>query len=203
MADDSPRTRRQAERSDAIPRSDAESASGPWPGKGGGPGGLPGFPDTEGPPRLATYALQPPSYFQPPGASTIRLQGRQDAQVLADGEVELARLELQGGNLAALRIVNLGITNLLVTSDITLRVKVAGSTVEGWEWQPFAQAVAVFQQEFPPESTLIEVAEGALISLTSEVADLGTYDIDLMAQGWRYGRELRDDFDRAWRAGAR
>lgn len=196
-------TRRQLERGDAIPRSTPDMRASPWPGRGGGPGSLPGFPADQGPPRAAAYALQAPTFFQPPGASTIRLQGRQDAQVLADGELILATQGLQGGNLGALRIINVGVTNLLATSEIVFRVRIAGAIVEGWQWEPFAQAIAVFLQEFPPESTLIEIPEGAKFDLTSEVLDAGVYDIDMMAQGWRYGRALRDDFDDAWRAGAR
>ena len=197
------RTRRQLERGDAIPRSAPDMRATPWPGYGGEPGGMPGFPDSEGPPRAAAYALQAPTYFQPPGAVTLRLQGRQNAQVLAGGETTLATLQLQGGNLGAIRIVNVGVTNLLATSNIVFRVKVAGATVPGWRWSPFGQAIAVLQQEFPPESTLIVLPEGTKLDLTSSVLDAGTYDIDMMAQGWQYGRALRDDFDDAWRAGAR
>lgn len=165
--------------------------------------GLPGFPDGQGPPRGAAYALQPPTYFQPPSGTTIRIQGRQTAQLLADGELILATVELQRGSVGALRIINVGVSNLLATSLIIFRVKVAGATVPGWEWSPFAQAVAVFQQEFPPESTKIDLPEGTKVDLTAEVTDAGVYDIDMMAQGWSYGRGLRDDYDSAWRAGAR
>lgn len=196
-------TRRQKDRGDAVPRESPDMAASPWPGTGGEPGSLPGFPGSEGPPRNAAYALQSPAYFQPPGGTTIRLQGRRNAQVLADGELILATQTLQGGNLGALRIVNVGITNLLLTSNIVFRIKIAGAPVEGWTWSPFAQAIAVMLQEFPPESTLIEIPEGAKVDLTSTVLDAGAYDIDMMAQGWRYGRALRDDFDNAWRAGVR
>ena len=188
---------------DAIPRESPDMAATPHLGVGGEPGGLPGFPDSLGPPRTMGYALQSPQYFQPPAAITLRLQGRQNAQVAADGEVVLAALSLQGGNVGVLRIVNVGVTNLLATSAIIFRVKVSGATVQGWQWSPFAQAVAVLQQEFPPESTLIELPEGARVELVSEVTDAGVYDVDMMAQGWRYGRGLRDDFEDAWRAGAR
>lgn len=197
------RTPRQRDRGDAIPRPTPDMASAPWPGRGGGPGSLPGFGGSDGKaPRMASYALQPPTYFQPPGAPTLRLQGRQNAQTVADGMVELAAFELQGGELGVLRILNLAVVGLLNTSDIVFRVVVGGQTVQGWELRPFPAPVAVFQQEFPPESTLIELQEGVKIALTSEVVDGGTYDLDFMAQGWRYGRELRDDYQRAWRAGA-
>lgn len=199
------RTRRQLERGDAIPRTSPDMAASPMPGGGGKPGGMPGFPEDQGPPRQAAYALQSPIYFQPPGAVTLRLQGRSAAQVTGDGEVTIATAKLRGGNLGVLRILNVGVTNLLGTSLITFRVRVAGSTVEGWSWSPFAQTVAVFQQEFPPESTLIELPEGAEVQLTAQIAaaDAGVYDLDMMAQGWRYGRALRDDYDAAWRAGVR
>lgn len=196
------RTKRQRDRGDAIPRPTPDMAASPWPGKGGGPGGLPGFPEGRGVPRMASYALQPPTYFQPPGAPTLRLQGRGTAQVLADGVVELAVFDLQGGELGVLRIVNLAIVGLLGTSDIVFRIVVGGQTVTGWELRPFAAPVAVFQQEFPPESTLIELPEGVKVALTVEVIDAGTYDLDMMVQGWRYGREMRDDYERAWRSGA-
>ena len=178
-------------------------AASPWPGRGGGPGGLPGMPSETGRvPRMAAYALQSPTYFQPPGAPTLRLQGKRAIQTIADGEVEVASFQLQGGDLGVLRIVNLAVVGLLATSDIFFRIKQGGAIVEGWVLQPFAAPVAVFQQEFPPESTLIELPEGVKVALTTEVRDAGTYDLDFMAQGWRYGRELRDDYQRAWRAGA-
>ena len=195
------RTKRQRQRGDAIPRNTPDMAASPWPGRGGGPGGLPGFPEG-GHIRDANYALQPPTYFQPPGATTIRIQGRRNSQTVADGEVDLAFTQLIAGELAVLRIVNLAVVGLLNTSDIIFRIKVGGQTVEGWTMRPFAAPVAVFQQEFPPESTLIEVPEAVKITLTSEVVDAGTYDLDLMAQGWKYGREIRDDYVKAWRAGA-
>ena len=196
------RTKRQRDRGDAIPRPTPDMAASPWPGRGGGPGGLPGFPEGRGVPRMASYALQSPTYFQPPGAPTLRLQGRGTAQALAAGEVQLATFQLQGGDLAVLRIINVGVVGLLATSDIVFRVKQGGQVVEGWEIRPFAAPIAVLQQEFPPESTLIELPEGVKIALTVQVNDLGTYDLDFMAQGWRYGREVRDDYQRAWRSGA-
>jgi hypothetical protein len=161
------------------------------------------MPDARGGvPRMASYALQPPTYFQPPGAPTIRIQGRSDAQTVADGIVQLAFADLSGGELGVLRILNIAVVGLLNTSDIVFRVVTGGQTVQGWEIRPFAAPVAVFQQEFPPESTLIELQEGIKVALTVEVRDAGTYDLDMMAQGWRYGRELRDDYVKAWRTGA-
>lgn len=198
------RTKRQRDRGDAIPRPTPDMAAAPWPGRGGGPGGLPGMPDPGGGvPRMATYALQPPTYFQPPGAPTLRIQGRGSAQTAALGAVELASFRLQGGELGVLRIVNVAVVDLLSSSDIVFRIVVGGQTVEGWEIRPFAAPIAVLQQEFPPESTLIELPEAVKVALTAEVVDAGTYDLDFMVQGWRYGRELRDDYERAWRAGAR
>ncbi len=197
-----PYTDRQRERGDSVPRPAPDFAASPWPGRGFTKS-APGFADGEVPPRAAAYALQPPAYFQPPGATTLRLQGRQTGQNLASGELQLATFDLSGGNVGALRIVNVGVTNLLATSNIVFRIKVGGATVEGWQWSPFAQGVAVFLQEFPPESTYIEVPDGAKIALTSQVLDAGTYDVDFMAQGWRYGRRLRDEFENAWRAGVR
>ncbi len=151
---------------------------------------------------MSSYALQPPTYFQPPGSPTIRLQGRSDAQVAGDGTVELASAQLQGGELGVLRIINIAVLNLLSSSEIMFRIVTGGQIVQGWEIQPFGAPVAVFQQEFPPESTLIELQEGIKVALTVEVKDGGTYDLDMLAQGWRYGRELRDDYVKAWRAGA-
>lgn len=197
------RTARQRLRGDAIPRNTPDMAASPWPGRGGGPGNLPGMPDARGGvPRMASYALQPPTYFQPPGAPTLRLQGRSDAQTVASGIVELASADLSGGELGVLRIINIAVVGLLNTSDIVFRIMTGGQTVQGWEIRPFAAPVAVFQQEFPPESTLIELQEGIKVALTAEVVDAGTYDLDMMAQGWRYGRELRDDYVKAWRTGA-
>lgn len=195
------RTRRQRLRGDAIPRSAPDMRAGVWPGFGGKPGGLPGFPDGATP-RAAAYALQAPNYFQPPGAITLRIQGRQTAQVLADGEVTLATVQLNNGQLGVLRIVNVGVTNLLATSAITFRIKVGSANVPGWTLSPFAQSIAVFQQEFPPESTLIELPTNSRLAITSQVADGGVYDVDMMVQGWQYGRAQRDDFEQAWRAGA-
>ncbi len=195
------RTKRQRDRGDAIPRPTPDMAASPWPGRGGGPGGLPGFPETGGVARAAAYALAPPNLAQPPGATTIRVQGRNNAQVIGDGEVELASQQIQAGELAILRIVNIAVINLLNTSDILFRIKTGGQTVEGWTISPFAAPVSVYQQEFPPESTFIEIPEAVKIALTAEVMDAGTYDLDFMAQGWKYGRELRDDFVKAWRAG--
>ncbi len=200
------RTARQRLRGDAIPRNTPDMAASPWPGRGGGPGHLPGMPFEPGggdrAPRMASYALQPPTYFQPPGAPTIRLQGRSNGQAAGAGIVELANASLSGGELGVLRIVNIAVINLLNTSDIVFRIVTGGQTVQGWEIRPFAAPVAVFQQEFPPESTLIELQEGIKVSLTAQVNDGGTYDLDMMAQGWRYGREMRDDYVKAWRAGA-
>lgn len=207
MAPKARHTARQRWRGDAVPRVTPDMEASPWPGRGGPPGALPGgrdmpgFPAQAGPARAAAYALQNPAYFQPPSASTIRLQGRQSGQTSAAGEVVLATSQLQGGNLGVLRIVNAGVANLLASSVIIFRIRVAGTAVEGWQFSPFAVPVAVYQQEFPPESTLILIPEGAAFSLTSVVQDAGVYNIDMMVQGWRYGRELRDDFDNAWRAG--
>lgn len=196
------RTKRQRDRGDAIPRPTPDMAASPWPGRGGGPGGLPGFPEGKGVPRMASYALQPPTFAKPPGAPTLRVQGRANAATVADGEQQLDFFQLQGGELGVLRIVNVAVVGLLNTSEILFRIKVGGQTVEGWVIEPFAAPVAVFQQEFPPESTTIELPEGVKVALTVEVMDAGTYDLDMMAQGWRYGREVRDDYERAWRSGA-
>lgn len=186
---------------DIRPRRSPDVESRPFPGEGAGAGM--GDPGRRGAPPAAVWQLPAPTYFQPPGGQTLRLQGRQDLQVLADGEVTLARRQLQGGEVGVIRIINTGITNLLATSDITFRIKVAGAVVGGWQWQPFAVALAAFAQEFPPESTLIEISEASLISITAEVADAGAYNIDMMIQGWTYGTALRTDFDNAWRRGIR
>lgn len=208
-------TARQLSRSAAVPRKDPHVASAPYASEGAGAavlampgsGGAPLRTPSEGEPfggrRLpsASYSLTSPLYFQPPNSQTIRLQGRGSAQDAAANEVELAFQQLTQGNVGVLRVVNYGVNGLLGTSNIVFRVKVAGSTVPGWQFSPFAAPIAVFQFEFPPDLVMIEVPEAARISLTAEVIDAGTYDIDFSVQGWRYGRAIRDDFNRAWRAG--
>lgn len=203
MADDRRHTRRQLERDDAVPRGSPDMAAQPWaeraPGAPVGRSAGPGLPAPQRPIPTASYALQPPDFFQPPGGSTIRVQGSQLAQDATFGEVTLAAGQLLRGAVGILRIINVGVSNLLSTSAIVFRVRVASAIVDGWEWSPFPQPVAVFQQEFPPESTMIYLPEAVDFALTAQVNDAGTYDVAGMVQGWRYGQELRDNFERAWR----
>ena len=118
------RTLRQRQRGDAIPRPTPDMGASPWPGRGGGPGGLPGMPDENGgaPPRMASYALQSPTFFQPPGAPTVRIQGRENAQTVASGVIELANFQLQGGELGVLRILNLAVVGASTVRGARRRV---------------------------------------------------------------------------------
>lgn len=169
------------------------------------PGGNPwapgqGAPDAESqaPGRAVVHSLLSPRYYPPPGAGTIRALGRNAGQVLADGEVELATSELLEGNVGVIRVATFSVNGLLVSSDITFRIRVGGELIEGWEWSPFPSAVSAFVKEFPPDVTLIELGDAVTVAVTAEVDDVGTYDLGADLQGWYYARELRDSFDRVW-----
>lgn len=160
---------------------------------------MPGLPVPEVEAHDAVFQIQDPRYFQPPTGQTIRLQGNSPAQNAAAGEVELASVQLQGGTMGVFRIVQASVTNLLATSNIIFRIKVGGHTVEGWEFSPFPVPAAVFALEFPPDSTLIELGVNTRASITGTVLDAGLYDLAAMVQGWRFGREVMDEFLDAYR----
>jgi hypothetical protein len=99
-----------------------------------------------------------------------------------------------------IRIAEFDVNGLLVSSNITFRIRVNGSIPPGWEWTPFATAAAFFAKEFPPNYTYIRVEEGAQVEVTAQVFDAGTYDVGADVGGWFYGSELRDGYEAAWMA---
>lgn len=161
-----------------------------------------GVPAESGQPaaRRAVYSLPPPTESPAPGATYFRVQGRNAAQLAAAGEVVLDEFQLATGQVGAIRIVEFDINGILISSDLTFRIRVDGSIPPGWEWQPFATGAAFFAKEFPPESTYIRIPETGLIQVTAQVADAGTYDLGADLQGWQYGAELRDGYEAAWGA---
>ena len=183
-----------------VPPTQPGEAARPFPRKGGGPGS-PG--EGEGPApaaRRAVYARPPPTEALAPGSTNFRVQGRSAAQVLAGGEVVLSSFRMPTGQVGIIRIVEFDVNGLLVSSDITFRIRLDGGIPLGWEWQPFATAAAFFAKEFPPESTYIRVPETGLVEVTGQIADAGTYDLGCDVQGWHYGSDLRDGYEAAWAA---
>lgn len=183
------------------PRS-PDVAAQPWPSSG--PGSMRPLGEAgeagQAAARRAVYALPPPTEAPAPGASYFRVQGRNAAQLAAAGEVVLDAFQLPTGQLGAIRIVEFDINGILISSNIIFRIRVDGLIPPGWQWSPFPTGAAFFAKEFPPESTYIRVSETALIQVTAEVIDAGTYDLGADLQGWHYGAELRDGYEAAWAA---
>lgn len=175
-------------------------------GEGAGAPGAPGAPAGGFPPppgmggSSATYALPPPTVHPPPQANQFRVQGINAAQVLADLEVTLATFNLPAGNVGVIRLIEFDVNSLLLTSIIDFRIRINGMIPTGWTWRPFPTAAAFFAKEFPPESVLINVVEGARVDLTAQVLDAGTYTLGGDLQGWFYPLPLSVAYENAWRA---
>lgn len=165
----------------------------------GGPGGEGAPPDGGDGPR-AIYSLPPPTVHPPPHANQFRAQGINAGQVLADEEVTLGTFTLPTGMVGVIRLIEFDVNSLLLTSIIDFRIRVGGMIPTGWTWRPFATVAAFFAKEFPPESVLINVPEGATVNVTAEILDAGTYTVGGDLQGWFYPLPLGLAYENAWRS---
>lgn len=178
----------------AIPKDIAARFLGP-----GRPGGN-GPPPPAGGGTQAIYSLPPPTVHPPPHANQFRAQGINAGQALADGEVTLGTFTLPNGMVGVIRLVEFDVNSLLLTSIIDFRIRVGGMIPTGWTWRPFATAAAFFAKEFPPESVLVNIPEGATVDVTARVLDAGTYTVGGDLQGWFYPLPLGLAYENAWRS---
>ena len=176
-----------------VPRDVAE-----WkrtPGAGPIQGGGMGAPTPSAMGAITQKSLfVPPPWFYPPG-DAARYFFREDDRTLAAGPV--AQTEMTGTifnvpaqNVAVIRELNFNVNNLLTTSDITFRLLLNDTLVEGYTIKIFPRAASSVSVAFSAESTVVHVNEAAKISITVQVGDAGAYQVGASHRGWFYSKDI-------------
>lgn len=154
---------------------------------------------------VASFNLFPPDIYPPPGAQHFTaegtLSGATIATTTAPGAV-LASFQIPPNEVAVVRDVTLSINSMLASTDVRWRLRFNGSLVSGWnDLTIFPRAAASVVATFPPESTLIEVPDGALTEMLVQVVDAGTYFVGATFHGWHYGKSVKTRYASVWNAG--
>lgn len=166
----------------------------PWAPAGDGGGGGPGAGFAPPPPAPA---LQVPPWFlvKPPEAADFTACGRVAGLTSAAGQTVLtgSTVQIPANNVPVIRSLTLEVNNLLSTSDIDWRLRVNGNPVEGWApLTVFPRSAATITVAYGPEETFIILPEGALIDVTAQVHDAGTYDVGAHLHGWFVGADVAE-----------
>ncbi len=166
-------------------------------GDGFAPGTSPRPEDFDLP--LGQVQVPPPEVFPHPSARDFYDFGTQAAQTLAMGVIVLAQFQVPPQRVAVIRDIVLNVNNMLATAVILWRLRQNGSLLPGYGAMTIAgRAAASVSSSTSPDSTIIRISEGAIITLESQVFDAGAYDVSCSFHGWHYAGALDAKYRSAW-----
>lgn len=140
-----------------------------------------------------------PEIFPHPEARDLLANGGALALNLAAGPVVLCQVQLPSGSVAVVRDLNIQVNNMIGTTNVRFRLRQAGSIILGWGDMTIAPRIAAsVTASSLPESTLIRIGEGALLTLEAQVLDAGAYDVYGSFHGWQYSTALEQRFRKVW-----
>lgn len=165
--------------------------------------GLPPRPEEFLPPSERDFnrrvLIPAPEVLPHPSARDFYDFGTQAAQTLAMGVLILAQFPVPAQRVAVVRDIVLNVNNMLATTNIIWRLRQNGSLLPGYGAMTLAgRAAASVASSTSPDSTLIRISEGAIITLESEVFDAGAYDVSCSFHGWHYASALDAKYRSAW-----
>ena len=159
-------------------------------------------PDDFEPPGLGMERVAQvpmPEIFPHPEARDLLANGGQVALNLAAGAVVLCQFQVPGGRVGVLRDVNIQVNAMLGTTNVRFRLRQAGAIIPGWGDMTIAPRIAAsVTASSLPESTLVRIGEGALLTLEAQVLDAGAYDVYGSFHGWHYSTALEQRFRKVW-----
>lgn len=177
--------------------------------KGGGTGGF-RYPGAPAPPPGAPpggagggLSIRPtsPLLDRPPQGTDFYRRGYEPAATAGTTPAVLpgSAYELPSNEAGVIRSLVLTVNTLLLTSELTWRLRFNGSPVAGWnQLQVVPGAVAYFATSFGPDETQIPVPPGATIDIQVVVADAAAYAIGATYHGWHFNQRLLGAAEQAW-----
>lgn len=145
------------------------------------------------PPRLADDPRNTP----PPGAIPFIAQERASliGSAVSDVTAILARLQCPQFYLGVVRELSFFVNDLATTSNIVFAMRVNQAVLPSTSIEVFPKNASSDLIEFDPNTTRIEVPEGATadVQVTIRAGDVGTYLVGAMYRGWWYPEEYVSD----------
>lgn len=140
-----------------------------------------------------------PEVLPHPSARDFYDFGTQAAQTAAMGIIVLAQFQVPSQRVAVVRDIVLNVNNMIATTSIFWRLRQNGALLPGYGAMTLAgRAAASVASSTSPDSTLIRISEGALLTLESEVIDAGAYGVSASFHGWHYASALDAKYRSAW-----